>query len=176
VASSARSADKRRALKRGLAAIVFLGTFAVLEERIREPNRSEAMAIGTIRAITSGESTYAGFYGYYDRLECLATTRPCVPGVTYQNPFVSPDLAASRGERASSRFEFHAGPKAVSPRNSRTSPSAMTQYAVVAVPLGARTGNYRAFCGDDRRTIYVTWNGEPRVDGGRCLDTSHILQ
>ena len=62
-------------LKRGLGAIVFLGTFALMEAHIREPNRGEAVAIGTIRAVITGESSYAALYGYYDTLECLAGTR-----------------------------------------------------------------------------------------------------
>ena len=108
-------------------------------------------------------------------MECLDNTGSCVPGVTSHTRFVSPHPAASRGEIRGYRVELHAGPKAQSLRNSRVSPSAMTQYAVVAVPLYAGPGHYRAFCGDDRQTIYVTWD-EPRVDSGRCLDTSQILQ
>ena len=162
-------------LKRGLGAIVFLGTFALMEAHIREPNRGEAVAIGTIRAVITGESSYAALYGYYDTLECLAGTRTCVPGIASRNSFVPPNLVDRRGELRGYRVELHAGPKAQSLRNSRVSPSAMTQYAIVAVPLYAGPGHYRAFCGDDRQTIYVTWD-EPRVDSGRCLDTSQILQ
>jgi hypothetical protein len=176
--SALHSAPRRRRIIGGAAVvIVFLGTFMGLEERIRDPNTGEAAAIGLIRAINSGESTYAAMHGYYDRLECLAGTRSCVPAVRSQRPFVSPDLATRRGEIRGYRFELHPGPAAVSAGASPQSPSAMTQYAVVAVPLGPRSRNYRAFCGDDRQTIYVTPDGaEPLVEAGRCVDTTRVLQ
>jgi hypothetical protein len=171
------STTARRRLRRAAAVVVFLGTFAVLEERIRESNHAEANGIGLIRAVISGESSYAAAYGYYDRLECLASPRSCVPGVTSPTQFVPPDVATSRGEIRFYRFELHAGPRATSAGGSSKSPSAMTRYAVVAVPLISSPRKYRAFCGDDRQVIYQTTDGAvPRVADGRCVDTTHVLQ
>ena len=50
-------------------------------------------------------------------------------------------------------------------------------FAVVAVPAEAGTARGRSFCGDDRQVIYVTEGGAtPRVERGRCADTSKTLQ
>jgi hypothetical protein len=167
----------RRWLRRVAVVVVFLGTFAILEERLRERDNTEAAAIGMIRTINTGESSYAAVHGYYDRLECLARPGSCVPGDRSLAPFVSPDLGTSRGEIRGYRITLHPGPEAVSAGASAQSPSAMAEYAVVAVPLAAGPREHRAFCSDDRQVIYQTPGGaEPRVHGGRCVDTTRVLR
>lgn len=159
---------------RVILAVVVLCTL-VFTVRVGERYRPESTAIVMVRAIVSGESTYASVNdGYYDTLECLANPS-CVPGARAQQPFVQPELVAMKEVRGY-RFEFHAGPAAEARSDQRRSRSAMTRFAIVAIPLTAST-EQRAFCADDRGTIYVTGGGAvPRVDRGRCLDADNPLR
>jgi hypothetical protein len=164
-----------RFLRGAIAIIVFLGTFAVLAQRIGEPDRSEGIAIATIRTIVTAESSHVAVYGYYDTPECLAVAPRCARGSALQSGFYHPYLLMT-GQTHGYHIEFLAGPKAESAEDRRGSPSAMTQFAIVAVPFISGPRRYRIFCVDDRQTIYVTWEGKPRVDRGRCLDTTQLLQ
>lgn len=131
----------------GLALVIFA-------PRAGEGDRTEAVAIGTLRTIVSGEQAYASANdGYFD-----------TPGVA---------LGSVPGGY---HVQFHPGPKAA--RDSgKQSPTAMTRFAVVAVPTGPRTSQRRAFCADDRGTIYVTADGtSPQIDAAQCLDTSTVLR
>lgn len=163
-------------IKRAAVAVVLLATLVLTGQRIGERDFSEAGAIGTLRAITSAESTYAAFNGYYDTLDCLATTRSCVTGLGGQNPFLAPQVVLPREQRGY-RIVFHPGPKAESRTGERRSPSAMAQFAVVAFPVSSGARQPRAFCADDRQLIYVITGGTmPRVEHGRCLETTNLLQ
>ena len=164
-------------MKRATAAIAVVFAFAVFAPRVGERDRSEATAIGAIRAIVSGEAGYASINeGYFGTLDCLAAPS-CVRGTLGgSNAFLDPELAAAK-ERRGYRFEFHAGPKAERESEQRRSRSAMTRFAVVAIPVNAGAPQHRAFCADDRGTIYFTQDGTvPRVDAGRCLDTANPLR
>ena len=161
-------------IRRAAAAIVVLCTFVLTSARVGEGDRTEARAIAAIRAILSGESAYASIHGFYDTLECLSSPS-CIPGVEGQERFLQPYLAVAQ-ERHGYRFDFHAGPKAESGSDAPRSPSAMTRFAVVAIPLD-HGSQRRAFCGDDRGFIYFTTAGRmPRVDRGRCLDTGSPIR
>jgi hypothetical protein len=161
-------------VKRACAAVVVLCTFALTSARVGEGDRTEPGAIAAIHAILSGESAYASVHGFYDTLECLSSPS-CIPGVESQERFLQPNLAAAQ-ERQRYRFDFHAGPKAESGSDAPRSPSAMTRFAVVAIPL-EHGSQRRAFCGDDRGIIYFTIGGRvPRVDRGRCLDTGSPIR
>ena len=146
---------------------------AVFAPIVGERDRRESNALATLRAILSGETAYARVNGGdFDTLECL-TVLTCVPDASGgQNAFLAPDLAGPR-TRSGYRFEFHAGPtRGLGPGQGR-SQSAMTRFAVVAVPKDLGRGQLREFCTDDRRTIYSTLDGKvPRVEAGRCLDTA----
>jgi len=167
--------DRSRGSHRLGFAAAFAITFAVSGQHIREPDRSQAIAIGTIRAITSAESAYAAVNGgIFDRLECLAGPSSCVPAAGRENPFI--DRLARTTEHGY-RFEFFNGPLARSDADVPRSKSAMTRFAVVAVPLESQRGQRRAFCADDRQVIYITASGAaPRVADGRCLDATDPLR
>jgi hypothetical protein len=136
--------------------------------RIGEPDRTEAGAIAAVRAIISAELAYASFNnGYFDTLHCLESGS-CAPRQLPRGPFLEPHF--STRERRGYRVEFHAGPKPESPRD-RVSPSAMTGFAVVAIPSNPQL-QHRSFCGDNRGTIYLVGSGAmPLVESGRCVDT-----
>jgi hypothetical protein len=168
---------KLRALimdRRVIAAAVGLGLLALAARRIGERNRSEARAISSIRAIVTAELAYASAKsGKYGMLECLVEPS-CKPSGSRNTPFLEPSLAAM-SDRDGYHFEFHPYPD---PGPSERMPSmALTSFAVVAVPADAGTAHGRSFCGDDRQLIYTTEGGAtPRVEGGRCVDTSKTLQ
>ena len=163
-------------VRRAIVAVVLLWTFALTTRRVGEGDRAEPSAIGAVRAVVSGELAYASINeGYYDTLECLSAPT-CIPGVGGHSAFLQPDLAATE-ERFGYRLEFHAGPRAESGSEQRRSRSAMTRFAVVAVPLNPWAAQRRAFCGDDRGPIYFTRGGTvPRVEAGRCLDTGSPIR
>jgi hypothetical protein len=163
-----------RALKRASAAIVVLATFAVTSERIRDPDRSEASAIGALRAITSGESFYSSVNGGYDdTVDCLRSAA-CIPGI-HGSAFLSPNLT-QRGEFRGYRLTFYPGPPAPHDDVARWSPSSITRFAIVATPIPSATQSRRSFCSDDRQLIYVTIDAVPRVENGRCLDVDNPLR
>jgi hypothetical protein len=169
---AARARCLHDGIKRAAVSVVVLCTFALTSARVGEGDRTEPRAIGAIRAILSGESAYASVHGFYNTLECLSSPS-CIPGVESQERFLQPYLAVAQ-ERQGYRFDFHAGPKVEPGSDAPRSPSAMTRFAVVAIPLDSRR---RAFCGDDRGFIYFTTGGSmPRVDRGRCLDTGSPIR
>jgi hypothetical protein len=96
-----------------------------------------------------------------------------------QRAFLARDFVeryfASTRERRGYRFEFHAGPKPEPQRDRGVSPSAMTGFAVVAIPLNPQL-QHHSFCGDNRGTIYSIGGGAvPRVEAGRCVDTRQSI-
>jgi hypothetical protein len=154
-------------------ALVAVCAVVLAEQRVGRPERAESAAIGLIRAIVSAESAYATMYGYYDTLECLATLT-CTPGVRAGGSLLDRELAVTR-TRGGYRFELHAGPPRRFDTTVSGSPTAMTQFAVVAVPERPDRTR-RAFCADDRGVIYVTRAGDdPEVAEGRCVDTNQTV-
>lgn len=165
------------AMRRTAAASAIVLALIVFAPRAGEPDRSESSAIITLRAVVTGEKAYASANdGYFDTLACLMTPS-CITGTDRGlGPFLAPDVAGWL-DRRGYRVEFEPGPKAERESGHQKSPSAMTRFAVVAVPTTAEAAGRRAFCTDDRETIYVTPGGtRPRVDAGRCLDTSWPLR
>ena len=156
-----------------MAATVLLGLFALGAPRVGEGNRSQARAIGSIRAIVSAELAYASANGgKYGVLECL-TDPSCKPLSGNHSRFLEPSVAATP-DRDGYHFEFHPHPDS---GPERISGFALTSFAVVAVPADAGMARGRAFCGDDRQLIYVTDGGvTPRVERGRCIDTGETLR
>lgn len=158
-------------MRTAIFAVVMLGALVWTHRVARAPGTvTEAGALRSMRALISGESTYASSSGgVYDTLECLAQPN-CLPGAT---PFLSPGIGMTSGYR----FQFFPGPKPDLDKTKALSRSAMTRYAYIAVPLQRGPQTTRAFCGDDRERIYITLDGTPPdVRDGRCVDTSHPIQ
>src|SRR5215217_3126876 len=162
-------------VRRAGAAVVLLFAGILWAPRVGEPDRIEAGAIAVVRATISGELAHASRNdGYFDTLQCLESGS-CAPSRARHGVFLAPDFVArhfaSTRERRGYRFEFHAGPKPEPQRDLRVSPSAMTGFAVIAIPLNSQLQHY-SFCGDNRGTIYLIGGGAmPRVEAGRCVDT-----
>jgi len=159
--------------RRGSGVIIVLGLFALMAPRVGESDHSESRAIGSIRAIVSAESAYAATHGgRFATLACLGDPA-CNPSDVGTAPFLSPDLATTRGHDGY-RFAFYPHPDPDPARSART---ALTRFAVAAVPVDRETKGRRPFCADDRGVVYVTSaRVAPRVEHGRCLDTSEPLR
>ena len=136
--------------------------------------QGESYPISVLRAVTSGESANAAMYGYFDTPRCLASRRSCAPDVETQDPLLERDFTEPQ-ELNGYRFEFFDGPPLRPTANVPRSASAMTRYAVVAVPVATQS-RHRCFCTDDRQTIYVTdTESIPFVENGRCVDETNPL-
>src|SRR6185295_6148896 len=122
------------------------------------------------------EEAYASTNGgFYDTLTCLYSGA-CMPGANYRAALLDQDIV-SRQEWRGYRFEFHAGPSPAPSNDARWSPTSMTRFAVVAVPVPRLTIPHRAFCVDDRQVIYFhPPQTRPQVQDARCADTSNPLR
>lgn len=126
---------------------------------------NEASAIGSLRAIVSGEMAYASSNGFaYGSLECLAAPKTCNPsdsGVAH----VDAALAAA-GERSGYRLEFHPGPDADAAAG-RPRGAALRSFAMVATPVTPGVTGTRRFCIDDRAEL-CTLEASATPTDGRC--------
>jgi hypothetical protein len=164
-------------VRRTAAASTIVLALIVFAPRAGEPDRTESIAVGTLRAIVSGEKAYASANdGYFDTPACL-TLPSCIPGTARgSRPYLALGVIIGL-ERRGYQIEFEPGPKAERGSGKQRSPSAMTGFAVVAIPTTPMTSRRRAFCADDRETIYVTSGGtRPAIVAGRCFDTSSPLR
>ena len=125
---------------------------------------NEAGAIGDTRTVISGQMTYASENGgHFDSLECLAAPASCLPG--YQGP-VMIDASLLAPDKSGYRRSLHLGSPA---SEGHRSPSSVTSFAYVAVPIEPGRTGIRGFCGDETGRICVTSDGRvPVVTDGRC--------
>ncbi len=113
---------------------------------MRTAHSNHSMAIGDIRSVISAQAHYAAANGgYHDTLECLATPSDCIPGYPPTDPwFMGPgDMPGLATERRGYARSFQPGPAATpeAGEQERISPSSMTSFAYVAVPIRPfRTG------------------------------------
>ena len=124
---------------------------------------NEAAAIGDIRTVISAQAAYQSISGgYYGSLECLAAPAGCVPG--YSGPELLDRELAAAVDKGGYRRTFHPGPAAPG-----SSPSSLTAYAYVAVPITPSQTGVRSFCGDaSGRVCYEADGSEPEVVDGSC--------
>jgi len=139
---------------------------------------NESGAIGDTRTVISAQLTYASANGgYYDSLECLANPSGCIPGYPPQGPYMlGPELVAR--EKTGYRRTLHLGvPPVGQDPSAKASPTSVVSFAYVAVPIVPNRTGVRAFCGDESGRIFFTSDGsEPRVEDGRCAETSNVIQ
>jgi hypothetical protein len=147
--------------------------FAIAAPPVGEGDRSESIAIGLLRAVTSAEASHFENHGRYATLDCLVL-RPGRSG-----PLLNP-LVARLEPHAGYRFEFYHAPALDGPPArgaGRRCTAAIRSFAIIATPATRHGSRYRSFCADGRNTIYVTPAGQvPRVEGARCADTSTPLR
>lgn len=124
-------------MRRTAATAAIVLALIVFAPRAGEPDRSESIGIGTLRAVVSGEKAYASAHnGYFDTPACLAALS-CIPGTDWlERPYLPPNLATGLLERLGYHVHFHPGPTAKR-ESGKQSPTAMTRFAVAAVPTGS---------------------------------------
>lgn len=147
-----------------------LVAFAIAAPPVGEGDRSESIAVGFLRAVTSAEASHFDTHGRYATLECLVLRSGG------RGPLLNPSVPRLE-PHAGYRFEFHHDGPPASQEAERRCSAPIKSFAIVATPATPHGSRYRSFCADDRNTIYVIAAGEsPRVEGARCADTSAPLR
>ncbi len=131
--------------------------------------RNESGTLGDIRTIVSAQAAYqSANAGYYDRLECLAAPRACLPSYPETAPTFLDSYLASGFNKSGYRRHFIAGSRA--PQG--LTASSMSSYAYIAVPIVPGETGVRGFCADGQGVICTTSDGSmPFVRDGRCVST-----
>jgi type IV pilus assembly protein PilA len=134
---------------------------------------NESAALGDVRTVISAETAYAAANGgYYDNLECLARPQGCIPGSSAPSQAMIDATMAGGGARHGYEFMLHLGPAAPSENAGPVSPSSVTGFAYVAVPVKAGNTGQRAFCGDETGVVRFSPDGAaPTIVGGRCPES-----
>src|SRR5687768_13779689 len=122
---------------------------------------NEASAIGSVRAINSGEATYAASCGGGGYAQSLADLYKSPSGGV---PFIGPDLATDGVTKSGYVLNFDPGPVgtaitvAASPCNTAAA-DAIATYHAHAVPSAINSTGVRSFASDQRGTIYQKATG-----------------
>ena len=139
---------------------------------VPEQETAESRAVAKLRAVQAAQANYRAVHGYYDSLECLVLGN-CTPQA-YPPRYLSADVVGSMSA-GEYRFELFAGARAAARRGEPLSPTATSDYALVAMPVNRSV--HKSFCADARREIYVSDPGvRPSASSGRCDDTRHRLR
>lgn len=128
---------------------------------------NEAVAVGDIRTIISGEMVFMGLTnGAYGDIRCLKRPADCITGVPAEQMLEDAFFVA---EKKGYRRKFHGGARVDSPK-AKGSPSPFVKtFAYTAVPIVPGETGVRGFCGDHTGRICVTTDGsDPPVTGGSC--------
>jgi type IV pilus assembly protein PilA len=130
---------------------------------------NESAVIGELRSVLAAETSYRSINGgHYDTLECLARPSNCVPG--HSGPaLLDPELAKA-GVRNGYHRSFHPGPRPeLSSAATPVSPSSVTAFAYVAIPVQPGKTGRRSFCVDARGQVLVQPDGTaPAIVAGAC--------
>ena len=151
-----------------IAVIAAIGVPALLRARI---SANEAAAIGDIRTVHSAQTAYAGpNAGYYEsNFNCLAAKGGCIPGAPANSPsFLDQALSSLQPKQGYTRStpEFGA---AAPPTVPAISPTSVSGYVYVALPLAPMTGT-RGFAGDHSGLMCFTADGtQPPTTGTGSL-------
>jgi len=129
---------------------------------------NEASAIGSLRAINSGESTYSsscGGYGYAQTLADLAK-----PPSGSNQGFISPDLSSNGVVKSGYIVNVTADASAVTVMAAANTCNAaaadtVTAYFAEAHPITVGATGQRSFATDSRATIYFLNNGTTITPG-----------
>lgn len=128
----------------------------------------EAVAIGDIRTIISGEMIFMGVAdGSYGDLRCLNIPADCVVGIPGEK--LLEKALTSATEKSGYRRKFHAGARVPSAKAKGSPSPFLKSFAYTAVPIAPGETGVRGFCGDSLGRICVSADGaEPPVSGGVC--------
>jgi hypothetical protein len=156
------------------AALAGLFSLPLVAATGHHPGRSEGAVIEDIRTVVSSQAAYGARNGGYPdgTLACLARPSSCMPG--YQpgaSGYLDEELASLAERKGYERF-FHPGPPPdrIPPASS---PTSVTTWAYVAVPVDPGYTGVRGFCGDSNGDLCFTPDGTAptlRSDGTCDLD------
>jgi uncharacterized protein DUF4190 len=130
---------------------------------------NESAVIGDVRSVLAAEAAYQSVNGgHYDTLECLANPSRCVPG--YSGPVLLEAGLATMTPRRGYKRIFHSGPRPSFEAGSKpVSPSSMTAFAYVAVPVQPGQTGVRSFCVDASGEVRAQREGrDPEIVDGAC--------
>jgi len=119
---------------------------------------NEASAIGSIRAITSSQTTYAatcGGGGYAASLAVLALAPPL--GVPFIEPSIWPGVKS--GYTLAAAPEAGSNVVALAAATCNTFADSVDGYVTTAVPVTVGSSGQRSFASDQRGTIYQDSTG-----------------
>ena len=154
----------------------FLAEGVLVHNKSTSKRPPDIMAIGTLRSMIGAQAAYAQMNGgHYDRIECLAQPAAC--GLRQAPSFLDPSFL--QGERQGYRFDLRLGAKPPPGARGIVSPTSVTSYAYLAVPVKSLFSSYqyRGFCGDDTGTICFTMDGTaPPVADGHCAPSCQQLR
>ncbi len=136
---------------------------------------NEASAIGSLRAINSGQATYASSAaqgGYATSLTILGT--PCSGSGA---GFVSPDLAtAVGGVKSGYTVTVAAGVGAVAGPNDCNGTASQTTYGATAIPVNVGSTGGRSFATNQAGTIYALAGNTAPADSATGFTTGTAIQ
>ena len=133
---------------------------ALMRSRIAE---NERRVIGDLRTIQAAEAEYSALNrDLFDTLPCVATPSRCVPGRPSTVTAVTPQLASLTTSWGYVRT-FHPGPAPAGGVPAGASPTSLTGFAYVAVPVSPGSTGQRSFCGDASGRICAAREGRPIV-------------
>jgi hypothetical protein len=125
---------------------------------------NEAMAIGTLRGLLSGELAYSTVNGgFYDKPECLVTPPSC-NSAAGSSPFLD-TMFSSRFEKSGYRFVFEGRP---STGSAGPSPSSVQEFVFYAMPIVQGSTGSRSFCTMETGVICSVADGPLQPERGRC--------
>jgi hypothetical protein len=125
---------------------------------------SESAAIGRLRAMASGQATFAAVAGggYSGELRCRL--KPATCGIESAVGFI--DDSFQDAERSGYRFTLHPGAALPSKAGGRVF---LQSYAYTAEPITVAVTGRRSFCSDDTGTLCEHSDGAPfEIRNGAC--------
>jgi type II secretory pathway pseudopilin PulG len=138
---------------------------------------NESAAIATLRVVVSAEEAYSiANNGFPDQLGCLATPSQCIPGRPATSPaFLQESFLAS--QKSGYEFRFVPGPPAPLEvlQRGQVSPSSLSGWAYVAVPIRPGQTGVRSFCADMSGVLCYRPDGNPPdAAAGACPISNEI--
>jgi type IV pilus assembly protein PilA len=118
---------------------------------------NEASAVGSLRAINSSETSYAGSAGRGGYAVLLATLAASCPSSTLG--FISPDLSNDPSQKSGYTVALSASTGAVPGPNDCNGTATRTGFYVNAIPVSVGVSGHRAFASGGNGTIFFDSSG-----------------
>lgn len=155
------------------AGFTIAAVLALAQVRVnRSESGAQASAIGSLRAISSAQSTYAAANGGYAR-SLTTLSAPC-PGQT--GGFISPDLNDDPTVKSGYEIRLEATPPAAAARPDCHGQLTSSAYYATAVPVQRGPGKTPAFAVDQNQVIWYSDTGVAPTLPFRETSTIHQLR